>query len=92
MARLSTVLILVCLAGCASTTAELVIGPALRDDGFFPGHGVIGTVRIKRHLTERTWCEVTHTSYLLEGPPFGPRSEEDSLNMVGCGVRIGDAK
>lgn len=92
MARLPTVLLFACLAGCASTSAELVVGPALRDDGMYPGHGLVGTVRIKRQLTERTWCEYSHTSYLLEGPPFGPRSEEDSLNMVGCGFRIGAAQ
>ena len=55
----------------------------------YPGHGMLGTVRIKKRLTETTWCEYQHTSYIFKGPPFGPRSEEDSLDMAACGVRFG---
>lgn len=76
------------LVGCASTTTEILVGPSLRDGGFYPGHGLVGTVRVKRDLTERTWCEYSHTSYLLQGPPFGSRSEEDSLDLFSCGIRV----
>lgn len=32
--------------------------------------------------------EVEHTSHPLAGPPFGPRSEEDSLNTINVVKRV----
>lgn len=82
-------IILFLLSGCASTSAEITIGPALVDGGMYPGHGIVANIRVKRHLTEKTWCEWSHSSYVFEGPPFGPRNEEDSLDVLACGMRFG---
>jgi hypothetical protein len=80
--------LLLILSGCASTTADILIGAPVADRGFV-GHGPTATLRIKRHLTDRTWCEFEHVSFPLAGPPFGPQTDEDSLNQIACGLRFG---
>lgn len=88
-----TVIAACILTGCASMppgmSVDTLLGTKVRDGGFY-GSGPTATIRVKQRLTDRTWCEYEHVSFLLKGPPFGPRTEEDSLNHVGCGVRFGD--
>jgi hypothetical protein len=74
--------------GCANVTATALVGTKVRDGGFY-GQGPTATLRLEKHVSDRVVCEYEHVSHLLVGPPFGPASEEDSLNHVSCGVRFG---
>lgn len=75
------------LTGCSMTppgmTAEALLGASVVDRGF-DGHGPTATFRLRQRISHRTWCEFEHVSYLI-----ADGAEEDALNQVGCGVRIG---
>jgi hypothetical protein len=36
-------------------------------------------------MPESMYAEVEHVSHPFAGPPFGPRTEEDTLNMINVG-------
>lgn len=82
-----TVVLLFLLSGCAPT-AEVMVGAPVANGGFY-GSGPTATIRLRQQLGGSTWCEYEHISYILKGPPFGPRNEEDSLDQIGCGIRFG---
>lgn len=84
---LTLTLALPVLAGCAGLSADVMVGSKIRDGGFH-GAGPTATLRLRQAITPRVWCEYEHVSHWLVGPPFGDKSEEDSLDQVGCGVRF----
>lgn len=92
MIRIPLIFIACLLTACGSMplgmSAEALVGAPVVDRGFV-GHGPTATIRIKQRITNRTWCEFEHVSYLTSGVPFGERTEEDALNQVGCGIRFG---
>lgn len=83
-----TLILALHLAGCG-VSADVMLGAKVRDGGFYGPTGPLLTIRARKHLTERTWCEYEHVSHLLVGPPFGASHEEDSLDQVGCGITFG---
>lgn len=76
-------------SGCANMTVTTMVGAKVRDSGFHGPTGPTLTLRLEKPITENVRCEYEHVSHLLVGPPLGPKSEEDSLDQVSCGVRFG---
>ena len=51
------------------------------------GDGPVGIFRIRQDFNRMLWCEYQHVSFLTEGAPFNDRYE-DTLDAVGCGLRV----
>lgn len=93
MSRIILALLLICLTGCAGTTAvEVAVGingtksmPWSRTDGGFEGGPDTFRLTIRRD-GERTFCDYTHVSHISDGPPFNDHPE-DWVDMFECGIR-----
>jgi hypothetical protein len=79
------------LAACASAPpvrVDLGMGSAhawANDDRDWVGRSPAVILRIRSDFTKHTGCEYSHTSNLIDGPPFNDRAES-SLDFIGCTV------
>lgn len=85
MAPLKPLLLTLSLTAC-SPYAEFGIQEQLRDGGL-TGNGPVGIFRIRQDFNRLVWCEYQHVSFITEGVPFND-DPEDTLDALGCGVRL----